>query len=68
MDLDPNELEFEPDGNHLIDGQEGSQIRKDIRIQLKPKPKLTSDKNKRSRLKKTIRFKRNQNHSESIMS
>ena len=66
MDLDPNELEFEPDGNHLIEGQEGSQIRKDIRIQLKPK--LTSDKNKRSRLKKTIRIKRNQNHLDSTMS
>ncbi|KAI6660054.1 hypothetical protein LOD99_14395 [Oopsacas minuta] len=60
MELDPGELELEPDGNHLVDGQERSQIRKDIRIQLKPK--LASDKNKRSsRLKKTIRIKRN-NH------
>ena len=58
--MDPGELEHNLDGEYKIDGQDGSQVRKNIRIQLKPKP--STDKNKKSsRLKKTIRIKRNQN-------
>ena len=58
--MDPGELEHDLDGKYKVDGQERSQVRKNIRIQLKPK--LPTDKNKKSsRLKKTIRIKRNQN-------